>query len=658
MKKFDCIILFCMLLAVNACTEKSEVSKVHIIFKTHLDIGFTDLSSVVEQRYIQEFIPKAMDLADELRKSGGEERYVWTTGSWLIQSFLDQASSEQKSRLENAIKQGDIVWNGMPYTVESEAMNKNLFRTILQLSKQLDRRFGKKTIGAKMTDVPGHTRGIVPLLSQADIRFLHIGVNPACVVPSVPDICRWQDPDGYEIILMYQKDYGGDIIFPDGKTAMTVAFTGDNHGPHSIDQVKEVYASLRKKYPKAQLVASTLSDIALDLEKQKDKLPVFTGEIGDTWIHGFGSSPVRMACFRELSRLYDQWIASGKLNPESEETVRFAVRLGLVAEHTWGFDIKTHLKNWDKYDFDKFTQARTLPEFQRTELSWKEISDYIYEAVDLLPESLKNEAKEALQLIEHPVVCPVIKSKKLPGNIQADGSISLRFGNTGLTAGRLAYQTFSDTDFQHFLENYMTHPYDWAFKDLGKPDLDKSTAQSAIIEPVGFFSGLYDKGIVCRLDFPEDKRIDSRVLPEKISCYYQDVTETNSTELSITLWNKPANRLPEAYWFSFYPDDVAAVLVEKTGQCVNVLDVVEGGNRKMHGIDHYVDIKTNSGTVRIYSLDAPLVSVGERNLLNYSTQQPDISGGIHFCLFNNVWGTNFTQWFEGSISYRFKIEKL
>ena len=60
MKKFNCIILFCMLLVVNACTEKSEVSKVHIIFKTHLDIGFTDLSSVVEQRYIQEFIPKAM----------------------------------------------------------------------------------------------------------------------------------------------------------------------------------------------------------------------------------------------------------------------------------------------------------------------------------------------------------------------------------------------------------------------------------------------------------------------------------------------------------------------------------------------------------------------------------------------------------------------
>ena len=76
----------------------------------------------------------------------------------------------------------------------------------------------------------------------------------------------------------------------------------------------------------------------------------------------------------------------------------------------------------------------------------------------------------------------------------------------------------------------------------------------------------------------------------------------------------------------------------------------------MHGIDQYLDIQTKQGKIRIYSLDAPLVSIGERNLLNSSTLQPDINQGIHFCLFNNVWGTNFTQWFEGSLNYRFKIE--
>ena len=655
MKKVHLTIIFSFLL-LNVCVDKgkAEVSKVHIIFKTFHDFGFTDLHSVSEQHYIQEFFPKAMDVVEELRKSGGEERYVLTTVSWLVQSFLDQASPEQKHRFEDAIRRGDIVWTGLPYSVGSEIMSKNQFRTILQLSKQLDCRFGKKTISAKTNDVPGHTRGIIPLLAQADIRFIHINVNPTCAAPSVPPICRWQDPEGNEIIFMCQKGYRREeVIFPNGETAMVIAFTGDNQNPHSIDQVKEIYASLRKKYPKAQLVASTLSDVALELEKQKDILPVFTGEIGDTWVYGYGSSPVRMACYRELFRLYDQWIISGKLNPESEEAVRFMVRLGLIAEHTWGVSIETYLKNWDKYDFEKFTEARTLPEFQFVELSWKELSDRLYEAIDFLPESLKNEAKEALYPIEHPNH-PKIKKGKFPDNILADGSMLLHTKNIRLVAGRLAYQTFSNADYQRFSKNYITHPS----PDAGKPGLDKSTAQSAEVESVVIAGGKTKKGVASQLAFQKDKRIDSRVFPEKIFCQYHTIQKTNVTELSITLWKKPANRLPEAYWYSFYPEDVIDILVEKTGQRVNVLDVVEGGNRQLHGVDHYVDVKTDAGTVRIHSMDALLVAIGERNLLNYSTQQPDISQGIHFCLFNNVWETSFSQWFEGSITYRFKIEIL
>lgn len=43
----------------------SQVRKVYVIFKTHLDVGFTNLSSVVTQRYIHEFIPKAINVAEK-----------------------------------------------------------------------------------------------------------------------------------------------------------------------------------------------------------------------------------------------------------------------------------------------------------------------------------------------------------------------------------------------------------------------------------------------------------------------------------------------------------------------------------------------------------------------------------------------------------------
>ena len=64
------------------------IEKVHLIFKTHLDIGFTDLAENVINRYIDHFIPSALSLSEELRNNDFPERFVWTTGSWLIYEYL------------------------------------------------------------------------------------------------------------------------------------------------------------------------------------------------------------------------------------------------------------------------------------------------------------------------------------------------------------------------------------------------------------------------------------------------------------------------------------------------------------------------------------------------------------------------------------------
>ena len=44
------LVLLCSCLTINAgqAQVNEEVSKVYVVFKTHLDVGFTDLSSVVE----------------------------------------------------------------------------------------------------------------------------------------------------------------------------------------------------------------------------------------------------------------------------------------------------------------------------------------------------------------------------------------------------------------------------------------------------------------------------------------------------------------------------------------------------------------------------------------------------------------------------------
>jgi hypothetical protein len=479
----------------------------------------------------------------------------------------------------------------------------------------------------------------------------------------VPGVCRWQNTDGKSIILVYQGDYGEDMVLPDGKTVMSINFTGDNRGPHTLEQVKAIYANLRKKYPEAEIFGSTLNAVAEEMTAMSSLLPTVTSEIGDTWIYGYASSPLMIAQFRALSRLYTEWVQTGKIDPKSETAIHYAVRLGMVAEHTWGLDIKTFLKNWDKYDVDAFNASRNLPEFRFVEESWKEKAGNIQKAIALLPANLQSEANAAINTIGRVTAKTITKHDKAK-EINPNGTFIFTQKGVKMLAGEITYQTFSKKDYDTFYEVYIRNKQrtgGWASGDFGKPGLENSKAQSATITAqatnIAVGKNGKDKQIDCLLSFPAHPAIDKRILPGQVNTQYI-LQKDGAVEMTVSLINKPANRLPEAYWVSFLPSEVVSVFVEKLGEKVDVMDVVEGGNRQMHGIDRYVDIITTKGAIRITSLDAPIVVVGERNALNYSTTLPDLSKGIHFCLSDNLWGTNFAMWWEGNISYRFKIEAL
>lgn len=652
------LLAFCALGYASAAQNK-DVTRVYAVFKTHLDVGFTDLSSVVEKRYLTEFIPKALEVGEKLRADGSGERYVWTTGPWLIWNYLNSASDADVKRLEDAISRGDIVWNAVPYTVETETMTEDLLETNLRVARLLDKKYGKKTIAAKMTDVPGHTRSIIAPLARNGVKFLHIGVNPACPIPAVPSFCRWRDPDGNEIMLVYQQNYGTEDILPDGKTVISVNFTGDNHGPHSYEAVKNIYAGLRQRYPNAEIIAASFNEIAEALGKHKDTLPVVTSEIGDTWIYGYGSSPIRMAKFRTLSRLYSKWLREGKIKRESTESIAFALELGLIAEHTQGMDIKTHLANWDKYDTDKFLAARSSAPFRKVEQSWKEIDDYLYKAIYCLPTALRAEAADSLAAIDRIKSPAVAKSKKVSAD--SDWNISLLTDNLLKVAG-VRYRMFDSKDYDSYLDRYLRARYGWALDDLGKTGLDKSGAVSANIGAREVSRSVTKEKngtrTVSELQFPATDSVDSRVYPEKIIVNTFAHKNGRKADIELTVVNKPAVRLPEAYWLSFSADGINGIVAEKTGRRVDILDVVEKGNRRMHGIDRYVDMMTSHGTIRIWSKDAFLVNIGSADGLDYSTSMPDTAGGIHFNLSNNLWDTNFSMWNEGSLTYRFTVELI
>src|ERR1700761_945550 len=132
-----------------------KVKTVLVMFKCHFDLGFVDTQAGIMRKYFKEYFPQAIQIAKQVRETGTHPN-LWTTGSWLLYEYLEQANAEERSRMEQAIQAGDIAWHALPFSWQSELLDPSLVTGAIGLSKSLDRRFNRTTTGAKMTDVPGH----------------------------------------------------------------------------------------------------------------------------------------------------------------------------------------------------------------------------------------------------------------------------------------------------------------------------------------------------------------------------------------------------------------------------------------------------------------------------------------------------------------------
>ncbi len=662
--------------------ETAAVKTVYAVFKCHLDVGFTDTQAGVLRRYYDHYIPEAIDRAASLRAAGGPERYTWTVGSWLMSQYLAQATPAQSARAGQAVAAGDLAWHGLPFNWETEMVDPALLEAGLGLSLALDKRFGTRTTGAKMTDVPGHTRGLIGPLTRAGVTFLDIGVNPASSPPQVPALFRWRDPAGAEIITLYHRsDYGGVVAVPGGDVAVSVNVRSDNSGVHTVDEIKSIYADLARKFPGAQIKAASLSEVAAALEPFRTALPVVTEEIGDSWVYGCSSDPVKIARYRELCRLRREWIANGTLKAGSAEDLAWVPWLLLAPEHTWGCDIKTMLGDWGVYTPAELKAARSKENFQKVEATWAEKRRNNDAAVAALPPTLAAKAQARVAAL-----APLPPSAKglsplAPGEEvktkhfvlaldPATGAICrLRNRATGREwaspahpLGVFAYQTFSEADYTRFLSQYLTIQSWWAPQDFGKPGLDKYPAQSRTWLPVSHIAhaGRTAHGVrlVSELAMPEAGDAAPFVAwPRQMVMELTLPDDDPAVHLQFQWFGKEANRLPEALWLSFQP--VAANTdgwrLDKAGQPVNPLDVVSRGGRSFHAVTRGASYHDAQGGFHLQTLDAPLIAPGRRRLLDFDNRPPDMAGGLHVNLFNNTWGTNYVMWMDDDMRFRFVL---
>lgn len=693
------------------------IDTIHVVFKTHLDIGFTALARDVIAGYTERYLPRAIELSEELERRAGPARFVWTTGSWLIDHVLRAGTPAQQDRLDSALRDGRIRWHALPLTTHTELMDPSLAAFAASISQGLDARYGRRTIAAKMTDVPGHTIGLVPVLAAAGIEYLHLGVNGASAVPDVPEFFVWRAPDGAEVVVNYARSYGSEgldlAVAPGGSDALHLAHTGDNNGPPSAAEVEELFAALTAAHPGARIVASSLDDFARAVLARRDELPVVTAEIGDTWIHGAGADPLLTAGSGVLQRLRTAWLRDGVLDPSSAEHHDFGVALLRIVEHTWGEDLKTYLPDYANYLKADFRAARARdvvdpsanPADTRSydwawaehpspqgltysgfEASWAEQRAHLDAALAALAPERAAEARAALAELRPDAEDATTAPGRALG-VDAEvplGRYTVRFGTDGALTGlrdehgavwadaehplgAFRHQTFDERDERRWLQQYcrdLDRQGFWAIPDQASPGLAIAgilPARTTAPELRSLRIGSAPDGAgtaTLELGFADDLLAETGA-PARIRIEYRFPAGEGPIGIRLEVSGREASRLPEASWFGFRPTPGAPVAgdvwtLRKLGVPVDPRRVVSRGNRTLHATTEVA--RAGSRPLRLRTIDAPLVAVGTASLLRFDDRTPDPADGFSVNLHNNVWGTNFRMWFDDDLRYRFELD--
>lgn len=633
-----------------------KIEKVLVLFKSHLDVGFTDFSENVINKYVNEFIPAAMETADTLEKRKDNIRFKWTTGSWLIHEYLTRASADKLPAFEKAIRKGKICYHGLPFTMHTEIMTKELFEYGLGIAKRFDLKYKKQTIAAKMTDVPGHTRAIVPLLKNAGIEFLHIGVNEACPVPKVPKLFRWKEGED-EIVVMYADSYGKFSIINGTTTAVYFAHAEDNKACPTAFQVVKLFNKLKSDFPRADIVAADLNDVALEIRPIADTLPVVTQEIGDTWIHGTGTDPRKMFNYKNL-------MSFGESLYFRRDADKINDALLLTAEHTWGLDEKTFLKDYENFAPEDFDKARTKKNYKKMEKSWQEQRDYVLNAVAAQSIANQKRAEDIMAEYSRLPFESILGEKLNNETIHIHGgNVAIRFNKSGAVnylsvggklladtshvMGQFSYEQFSVADYDRYLEQYVVRPYDWAVEDQTKIGMQNGSGDYACCKPKLLELYKKDNKYIAQLGFGDDA-IMLHGCPQAAELIV--TINEKEIEFDFAWFDKRANRVAEAMWLQFFPV-ASTARVSKLGTLIDPVDTVENGGRKICGTDFGMVYDK----CKIQAVDSALISLGKPALLNYDNTPPENPCDAYFNLYNNVWGTNFPMWYDEDARFRFVL---
>ncbi len=339
--------------------------EVYLLHHSHVDIGYTHVQTEVEQKHWQ-YYKQVIDLARKTSDYPAGSAFKWNVEVlWAVDGFLRQASPEDTQAFIDAVKKGWIGLDAL-YGNELTALCRpeELVR-LVDYARILRRRFDVTIDSAMITDVPGYTWGIVPVLAQSGVKYFSVGPNRGHRIGYTLSTWGdkpfyWQSPSGSEKILCWVAGEGysffhsgrldagrlfdylqrlSDSEYPYDMVQLRYSIGGDNGppDPELSDFVKE----WNQKYAWPRLVVATTTEMFKEFERRyASKVPRVSGDFTPYWEDGAGSSAAETAINRDAAeRLVQSETLWAMLDPAGypAEQFREAWRnVILYDEHTWG----------------------------------------------------------------------------------------------------------------------------------------------------------------------------------------------------------------------------------------------------------------------------------------------------------------------------------
>ena len=340
----------------------------YLLPHSHNDIGYTAVQTEVERKQWSN-LETAVETARKTAEYPAGSRFKWNVEvMWAVDSYLRQATPEKQKEFIDAVKAGSIELDAL-YANELTALCRpeELFR-LVECGGRIARRCGVPLESAMISDIPGYTWGLVPVLAQSGVKYFSVGPNHMDRIGGT--LAAWGDkpfywvsPSGQEKVLCWVAGKGyaffhrgkleqmGEVPiyeylqrleesgYPYDLVQLRYTVGGDNGPPDPgmCDYVKQWNA----KYAWPRLVIATASEACRELERRYgDKLPEARGDFTPYWEDGAASTAYETAENRQAAERLVQaetLFAMLRREPYQPDKIDEAWRnILLFDEHTWG----------------------------------------------------------------------------------------------------------------------------------------------------------------------------------------------------------------------------------------------------------------------------------------------------------------------------------